>query len=168
MSREERTKKMEERAKENKKRVEAILLPPQLGRLDKISIQVAGATALDRTDVAEKLKLTDSQKKSLEDLATESRTKIQESFSGGALGPGEMQEKMAAINKDRKEKALAVLTKEQRERFDTMQGKKFELDLSQMMPRFGGPRGGKGGPGGGGQPPAGGQPPGGGPQPNGN
>jgi Spy/CpxP family protein refolding chaperone len=167
LSREEITKKLEERTAENKKRLDGILLKPQLGRLEEISIQIAGAGALDRTDVAEKLKLTDAQKKSLEDLSTESRDKIREVMSAGPLGPGEMQEKMAAINKDRKEKSLGVLTKEQREKFDILQGKKFELDMSQMMLRFGGPRGGgRGGPSGSGGPlPAGGQPPAGGAQP---
>jgi Spy/CpxP family protein refolding chaperone len=166
LSREEITKKLEERTAENKKRLDAILLKPQLGRLEEVSLQIAGAGALDRTDVAEKLKLTDAQKKSLADLSTESRDKIREAMSAGPLGAGEMQEKMAAVNKERKEKSLAVLTKEQREKFDVLQGKKFDLDLSQMMPRFGGPRGGgRGGPGGGGPLPAGAQPPAGTPQP---
>jgi hypothetical protein len=145
LSRDERNKKMEERTAANKKRVAEILLPPQTGRLDEISIQLAGAGALDRPDVAEKLKLTDAQKKSLADLATESRDKIRDSMrAGGPMDPTQMQEKMSAMNKERKEKATAVLTKDQREKFESMQGQKFELDLSLMALRFGGPRGNRG------------------------
>ena len=53
LSPEEIQKKMQERAKENRKKIADILLPPQMARLDEISIQVAGAGALNRDDVAE-------------------------------------------------------------------------------------------------------------------
>ena len=45
----------------------------------------------------------------------------------------ENQGKLRQIQKDLMEKALAVLTSEQREKFEKLQGKKIDLDFSALM-----------------------------------
>jgi hypothetical protein len=147
--------KMAERATENKKKVDDILLPPQRERLDQITLQLAGAQALSRPEVAEKLGLSDEQKSKLKDLADDAQQKRMDLISGGPPSDQqEMQDRMQKVQKisaDQKEKAMALLTDDQKQALEKMQGKKFELDMSQMMPR-----GGFGGFGGGGQGPKGG------------
>jgi hypothetical protein len=62
-------------------------------------------------------------------------------------------QKMAELRRAADEKTLAVLTDEQRQQFDSMQGEKFEGIDELRRPRgFGGGRGGPGGPGGRGGP----------------
>ena len=69
-----------------------------------------------------------------------------------------MQEQMQKLNEDRDTKLMAVLTDEQKTKFEELKGKPF--DVSQLRGRgfgFGGPGGGPGGPGGGGRGPGGGR-----------
>jgi Spy/CpxP family protein refolding chaperone len=144
--------KMQERAKDNKKKVDDILLPPQRERLDQISLQIAGAQALSRTDVAEKLGLSDDQKSKLKDLADDAQQKRMELFSAGPpADQQEMQDRMQKVQKigaDQKEKAMVVLTADQKDKLEKLQGKKFDFDVTQMFPRGGfggggpGPKGG--------------------------
>ncbi|HTQ39153.1 MAG TPA: hypothetical protein VMJ32_08990 [Pirellulales bacterium] len=160
LSQDEMQKKMQERAKENRKKIADILLPLQMSRLDEISIQVAGAGALNRDDVAEKLGLTDDQKNKIKDLADDTRQKIMDLFSNGPPQDDQerqdMQKRMADIRSQQTDKAMAVLTDEQKTKLEDLKGKKFDTSSLQ----FGrGPGRGPGGPGG---PPGGGPPPGGG------
>jgi hypothetical protein len=139
--------KMQARAKENKKKVYEILLPPQRERLDQIVLQVAGAQALGRPEVAEKLGLSDDQKTKLQGLADAAQQKRMDLFSAGP--PADQQEmqdrmqKMQKISADQKDKAMEMLSAEQKDKFEKMQGKKFDFDPMQMFRGFG--RGGGGG-----------------------
>ncbi len=145
--------KMREARTDNKKKVDDILLPPQRERMDQIMLQMAGANALNRPDVAEKLGLSDDQKSKLKDIADDAQQKRMDLFSAGP--PADQQEMQDRIQKgqkisaDQKEKAMAVLTADQKDKLEKMQGKKFELDMSQMMPRGGFGGGGGGAPKGG-------------------
>jgi hypothetical protein len=147
---EEMQTKMADLTKANRKKADEILLAPQRERLDEIVIQVAGAGALTRPEVIEKLTITDEQKKKLNDLATATQDKIRELNAGGFTQDPEEQkaraEKMTKINADQKEQAVAILTADQKTKFEKMQGKKFEIDMTQLFPRRGGRRG-AGGPG---------------------
>jgi len=149
-------KKMADLASANKKKADDILVPKQQQRLDEIALQyslegqafnIAGtAGALAGDDLAKKLGLTDDQKKKLEDLQTEAGTKTQDLFQGG--GPPDQQE-MAKLRTDFKDKAIAVLTADQKTKLEKMQGKKFDVSTIQMGRGFGPGRGrGRGGPGG--------------------
>jgi Spy/CpxP family protein refolding chaperone len=142
-----------------------ILEPAQLERLGQLRIQREGTGALVRADIAEKLKLTAEQKDKIAKLNEEAQPRF--NFGGGAGGAGaaggaggvnfrEMTEEQRAEFRERMrvegekmreriEKAradmIAVLTPEQKESFEKMQGKKFEFP----QPRFGGGQGGPGG-----------------------
>jgi Spy/CpxP family protein refolding chaperone len=152
LSQEERQTKMQDMAKANRKKIDDILMPPQRERLDQISLQIAGAGALSRPEIADKLSLTADQKSKLQELADDAQQKRMDLFSAGPpTDQQEMQDRMQKAQKigaDQKEKAMAVLTADQKQTFEKMQGKKFDFDITQMFPRGGGFGGGGGGPGG--------------------
>ncbi len=111
-------------------------------------LQLAGADALNRPEVADKLGLSDDQKTKLKDIADDAQQKRMELISAGPpADQQEMQDRMQKgqkIRSEQKDKAMAVLTADQKDKLEKLQGKKFELDMSQLMPRggFGGFGGG--------------------------
>lgn len=148
---EEMGEKIQERAKENKKKVEELLKPEQRERLEQIALQIGGGAALSRPEIADKLGLSDEQKKKLEKISEDAQQKRMDLFSAGP--PSDQQEmqdrmqKVQKINDEQKSKATEVLTAEQKDKFEKMQGKKFDFDPMQLMRGFGRGAGG-GGPGG--------------------
>src|SRR5262245_5963204 len=148
---EEMGTKMQELTKENKKKVAEILLPPQSERLDQISLQYSlegggfnaagAAVALTQDDLAKKLNITDEQKTKLQEVMTQAGEKMQE------LGFPPDQDQMAKLRTELKDKALAVLTPEQKDKLEKMKGKKFDTSTIQFGRGGFGRRGGAGGPG---------------------
>jgi Spy/CpxP family protein refolding chaperone len=118
--------------------LEEVLFPEQMERLKQIEIQVAGVRALTQKNVAEELKLSESQQKELREVAEnvgrEMMGKMRELFQSGQREG--IREKMEAARKESEEKLLSVLTTEQKNQFEAMKGDPFE------MPEFG--RGGFG------------------------
>lgn len=147
---EEFGEKMQERAKENKKKVDDLLKPEQRERLEQISLQIGGGAALSRPEIADKLGLNDEQKKKLQQISEDAQQKRMDLFSAGPPSdPQEAQDrmqKMTKINDEQKTSAIEVLTAEQKDKFEKMQGKKFDFDPMQLMRGFG--RGAGGGAGG--------------------
>ncbi len=139
--------KMQDMAKENKKKVEGILLPNQLERLNEISLQFtlesgfpgSAAMALTQDDLAKKINLSDDQKQKLQDVLGDAQKKMQDMFAGG--GPPDQQE-MAKIRTEVKDKTMDVLTADQKEKLTTLEGKKFDVSSIQMFGRRGGGGGG--------------------------
>jgi hypothetical protein len=111
-------------------------------RLQQIQLQYnvrnAGPGALTAADVASELKLTDDQKKKLNELNTEFGRRQRELFTGG--GGGGNQEAFTKLREERTEKTMAVLTAEQKDKLKSLQGSTF--DVSQISSGFG--RRGKG------------------------
>lgn len=146
----ERTAKMAEYAKKQTEitaklngeftpKLQAIVGADGVKRLKQIQIQSQGAAALANADVVSELKLTDEQKKKVADLVTEYATKVQGAFTPG--GGGNFQEaaaKIREINKERDEKAVAILTDEQKTKFTALKGQAF--DVSTLRTGFGGGR----------------------------
>jgi hypothetical protein len=123
-SQEERQKKfaeLQEKTKTSGEEAGKILSKEQLERLDQIGLQALGANALADERVASELKLTDEQKEKLMGVRQEMFAKMQE------LGREAPQEKRAELRKETNDKALAVLTDEQRTQFAKMQGEKLDL-----------------------------------------
>lgn len=125
LSEEDRQKRMGE----IQAKVDEILKPEQKTRLEEIVIQVQGPGALGRPEIQEKLGLSDEQRKKLDELNEEMRGKRREVFQSGS-GP----EKLDEIRKEQTDKANAILTDQQREQFDKLQGKKIEIDRTQLFP----------------------------------
>ena len=118
-------------------------------------LQLQGAsTALADAKVADKLSLTGDQKDKLTALNDEYQAKMRELFQtmrqngggggggGGQGGFGNNPELTAAI-KDHNDKALDVLTADQKAQFEKMEGKKIDVDPASLRGR--GRRGGAGG-----------------------
>jgi hypothetical protein len=120
-------------------KVKALVSADQYKRLQQIQLQAAlrnqGPPALTAPEVASELKLTDDQKKKLEDLNTEFLQKQRDLFGGGGGG----QEAFAKLRDERTSKTMDVLTAEQKTKLETLKGSAF--DVSQIG--FGGGRRGK-------------------------
>jgi hypothetical protein len=147
-----RTKMQEYMAKVDKEmraKLAGILDETQMKRLQGLWAQRAGAVeALNNEEIAKDLKLTDEQKTTLKTQQDEQRAQRfgggrgrGEGGGGGGGGAEGFRERMEQARKASDEKALAVLTDEQKAQFDTIKGAKFDFP----PPQFGGGRGGDGG-----------------------
>jgi hypothetical protein len=137
LSADERTAKIKEENDKIQKKVDDLLLPNQKERLDELQLQARGSQALTDPKVAEKLNLTDDQKQSLTKLASDYQQKRMDLFQGGG------RPDMDAVNNLRTEendKAMAILTADQKDQFTKMEGK--IVDPSLLRGNFGG-RGGR-------------------------
>jgi hypothetical protein len=138
-------------------KINEILLPHQVDRLKEIALQIEGAGALMRDEVAKELKITAEQKEEMQkvdrDAGEKMRTEIQKLFQSGDRE--KIREVMTSMRKQTDDDKMAVLTKAQKTQFTKMKGKEFKLPEGAL-------RGGRGGgrPGGG-QRPGGGRPGGG-------
>ena len=133
LSQSEIQKRMEERTKVSRQKIAQILTPKQIERLSEINIQVSGITALGYEDVAEKIGLTADQKVKLKNLADETGRRLTELFPTSQAqlrdeqARQERKKKQDAIKSERKDKAIALLTDEQKAIFEKLQGEKFDI-----------------------------------------
>jgi len=148
MSAEERQKMRDKMADIDKKlndefnpKLKALVSADQFKRLQQIQLQsnlrFRGPGALTYAEVAAELKLSDDQKKKLDDLQTEYDAKQRELFTGGG---GFDPQAAAKLADERTTKTMEVLTAEQKEKLTSLKGPAF--DVSQIG--FGGGRRGKG------------------------
>ncbi|MCW5941466.1 MAG: hypothetical protein KIS66_04495 [Fimbriimonadaceae bacterium] len=107
------------------KKVDAILTKPQSARLQELGLQRAGPMSVLRPDIAEKLGVTEAQRKKvfegLQSLRPASPPKEGE--------PPKMpsREEMRTMMKKAGDKVLAVLTADQKKRWQAMLGKPFKF-----------------------------------------
>jgi hypothetical protein len=111
-----------------------VLQREQMRRLYQIRLQVRPVVeSLGNERLANRLELTDEQKKKLADIDKEMQAKQTELF--GAMRDADQQQrgqvfqKMRQLRTDTDEKALGVLTAEQKKSFEEMQGEKIELQM---------------------------------------
>ena len=138
--------KMQKDREAANEKILGVLLPHQRERLEEISLQIRGAAALSDDDVAAALKLSDDQRKQLEEVGTANREKMREMFQGIGRDADreQLREKMEAARKESSDALLGVLTTEQRSTFEEMKGAKFELSEEDMRGLMFGGRGGPG------------------------
>lgn len=126
-------KKFADKGKELQAKVDKFLDPKQAARMKELSLQQRDAEALADEEVITALKLTDDQKKKLTAVRDEAAEKLEEALKpllggGGAGGDlGDLRTKMETLRKELSDKALAVLTTQQREQFEKMKGPKFDF-----------------------------------------
>jgi len=150
----EMRKRFEERAKTANEKLKKILLPHQIKRVEQISLQFRGTRALTDPEIAEKLKLTDAQKKKIEETMTANResmgTRVRELFQGGGGDREKAREQFRKLREEADAKVLAVLTSDQKKQLEALKGDPFEMPEGGFGFRRGGfrGRGGEGGPGG--------------------
>ncbi len=108
----------------------------QLMRLYQIRLQVrAVVDSLANRYVAGRLELTDGQKEKLAAIKKDTQAKVSELFSG--MREASQEQRREAFSKyremrtDAQEEALAVLTDEQKEKFEEMKGKIIELQRGE-------------------------------------
>jgi len=131
-----RRAEMGKRAEEQRKSLEGILLPNQVARLKEIVLQRRGLSALQDKEIQETLALSDEQKEKLKTIQADARKKSQEVFQNQDLEQQARREKLQEIQKEASEAATAVLTSEQKEKFEKMQGTKLDIPQSEL-PSFG-------------------------------
>lgn len=135
-SKEERAemmKKMADAQKEISKKIDGILDAKQQARFKEIKLQVVGAFALSEDSVQDALKVNEDQESSIEKIDKKYREDREAAMKDAGGDRAAARDKVRELTKDAKEKLLAVLTSEQRDQFEKMQGTK--LDLSNV--RFG-------------------------------
>lgn len=133
-------KQAQERNKTAREELAKVLKPKQVQRLEQIALQLEGTRALTNPEIIAKLKLSDDQVKKVQAVEVENVRAMRELFQGGNVENA--REKIAEIRKSGEEKALAVLSDDQKKQFAEMKGKPFELPQGA----FGrGRRGGRGG-----------------------
>ena len=137
LSDEERAAKIKEmresRSKDQKAKLEEILLPHQMERLEQLSFQASaqgGARSLISGPLAEKLNITDQQKEELQSQAEE----LQKKFN----------EEVAKLRAEMQEKLLESLTSEQQAEFKKLTGDAFVFETQQRGRGMQGGRGGAG------------------------
>ncbi|HET6881720.1 MAG TPA: hypothetical protein VFI31_16270 [Pirellulales bacterium] len=137
---EEMRKKGEEAMKAAEEKMNKILKPEQLTRLKQLALQRQGVMALTRPEVAKDLGLTKEQQEKIREIQASTRPEGGRNFQD--LSDEERQKLFAEMN-ERREKAqtemLAVLTADQKAKFEELKGKEFDFP----QPRgFGGAGGG--------------------------
>jgi Spy/CpxP family protein refolding chaperone len=132
MSAEDREKlaaQMEKQTAAANAKLAEILKPQQIARIEEISLQVRGSSALADPKVAEKLKLSDEQKAKLKEVTAANMKAMQSQMQ--ELGQGGnregLREKMQELRKQAQEKVLAVLSTEQQAAFEKLKGKAFQM-----------------------------------------
>ena len=109
-----------------------VLKPEQFRRLMQINLQVTGPRILTtNARLAERMKVTDEQKKKIEAVLEESMTKTREAMQGAGNDRAAAMEKMQNLRKETNEKALAVLSAEQQENFKKAQGEPFSIKFER-------------------------------------
>jgi Spy/CpxP family protein refolding chaperone len=131
LSQEERRTKMQEFQRtmqaEIDKGLKDLLKPEQTKRFNQISTQQGGVNAFMTPRVADALKLTDDQKGKVRDIAQEMQGQMREIFQEAQNDREAAMKKMAELRKSSTEKAVAVLTADQRTTWKDLTGEPFEV-----------------------------------------
>lgn len=148
----------QKREQEMDKKIKAILDDGQYKRYHQLLLQQQGPGSILRKDVALELDLRESQRQKIEEIQRSMFESMRPDPNGERPDPAEMRAKIEKARKETGEKILAVLTSDQRSKWQSMLGKEFKFDpnIRPNMPGGPGGPGGRGGPGGG----PGGPPPG--------
>lgn len=147
---------VQEHSKEAKDTLATILEPAQFQRLNEISLQTRGTSALSDPEVIAKLGLSDAQQtqlKQAEEANTAASAKLREEMAssreqGERFDFAAMGEKMRTLRTENDARLMAVLTADQKTAFEKMKGEAFEMP---QRGGFGGGGFGGGGFGGGGR-----------------
>jgi Spy/CpxP family protein refolding chaperone len=118
-----------------------VLQPDQLKRLKQIELQVRGTRAFQEADVQKELNLTDDQKDKLKTISEDAGKEMQEIRKSSQGNFQEAGKKIRAAQKEALEKAVAVLTPDQKKSWKEMTGEPFEIKFEPGQ--FGKGKGGK-------------------------
>ena len=120
------------------KAVPDVLKADQIKRLHQLEVQAGGLGAFTKDDVATALKLTDKQKKDIDELKTELDKDVQEMFKDAPRGDqakmGELFKKSQAMRKDAVDKTITTLSDDQKKTWTDLNGDKFEFSPPGRRP----------------------------------
>lgn len=139
-------KELEEKVRkqvgEARDQVGTILKPEQLERFKQINLQIYGFGVLSFDHFSKDLKLTEAQEKELRELQRTTFQKIRANLDVPEEGKADAETLKQIVAQNRKrteeifkgsnEKALAVLTADQKQLLEKLKGNKFELDPAQL------------------------------------
>jgi hypothetical protein len=141
LSGEERFAKMRERMEKRGPEIEGdlkeVLGEKSFGRLKQIRTQMVGVMEWMNPDTAREIGLTEDQQSQLRDTMREQFSQIR------GVDREQMRSKMAEMRKSMEEKALAMLTDKQKERWQAMLGEPAGIDFDRLQ-RSLRPEGGRG------------------------
>jgi hypothetical protein len=123
---------------ETNKGLADVLTPEQMKRYRQIQLQQLGLRAFTEPEVQSKLKLTDDQVGQIRRINADSQSQRRELIQGGGGGGGnreEMRKKEATLGKESTDKALAVLSADQKQAWKDMTGAPIEVQF-QGFPVF--------------------------------
>lgn len=137
----EKRAKFQSHAKEYERSIQAVLSGRQQTRLAQIALQEQGFEAFRNPEIVEDLKLTKSQRERIRSLLDDAFLASMQ-FGGPARGRRQMRtpeerEQFAAFRSQTMDRVLSVLSREQREKWDSMTGPPFNGSTSER------PRGGE-------------------------
>jgi hypothetical protein len=117
-----------------------ILTADQNSRLKQLFIQYNGAMAIMNPAVSTDLAITEDQKTKIKAAQDDNNKKMRDAFANGG-GQDEAQQTFAKLQDDLKATLDKILTDDQRAKFKTMQGAKFEfkkvtVDSGSMYPKY--------------------------------
>jgi hypothetical protein len=125
---------MKERSEASSKAVGEILKTEQLKRFKQIELQIAGFRALTQEAVQKDLKLTDDQKKAVDELSKDVQKESRELRMAAGMDrdkQAEATKKIEALNTKAMETAAKALTDDQKKAWKEMVGEKFEFKPDQ-------------------------------------
>ncbi len=117
-----------------------ILKADQLKRLKQLEVQRGGLEAFSREDVQAALKLTDKQKKDIDEAKTElekDATDMLKDAQGDREKMADAIKKVMALRKDAVDRAVDGLTDDQKKEWKELTGEKFEFSPFGGRPRPG-------------------------------
>ncbi len=103
------------------------LTETQTKRLHQISLQFRRAQAFTDPEVAKDLKITDDQKKQIQELVTESGAKAQEIRQANQDDRAEAMKQVQALQKETGTKVMALMTDDQKKAWKEMTGTPYEV-----------------------------------------
>jgi Spy/CpxP family protein refolding chaperone len=150
-SQEEREARAAERQKKSDEagqKALALLTPEQTARFKQVQVWVQGTAALTQNDeVVKQLSLTDDQKGAIKTITEESAKKGRDLYQGFGRNASDEDrkkagEQMATLRSETEAECMAVLTDDQKAKFEKLKGPKFQLDMPAGGGRGGRRRGG--------------------------
>jgi hypothetical protein len=140
--------RMQEQAKLAQEKLTSILSAEQMTRLKQIQYQVVGVLgAAQNADLAAALSLDDATKSKLAALSDEQREAmrdLREAVQDGSVQRDAMSTEMEKVRKELEEKALALLSSEQKAKYTELVGAPFDVSALRGRGGFGGGRGRRG------------------------
>ena len=108
-----------------------VLKPEQMKRFDQIRLQAMGLQAFNDPDVQAKLKLSADQKDKLQGIAQDSQSQMREVFQSAGDDRAAAMTKITALRKETQDKALAVLSADQKGAWKDLTGEPFEIQYQR-------------------------------------